>query len=40
VSLAEGLRRTIAWYLGSSGWWQNVMDGRYQDWIATQYQRR
>lgn len=40
VTLAEGLRRTIAWYLGNTGWWQSVMDGRYQDWITTQYQRR
>jgi dTDP-glucose 4,6-dehydratase len=40
VSLAEGLRRTVGWYLGNAGWWQNVMDGRYQDWITTQYQRR
>jgi dTDP-glucose 4,6-dehydratase len=40
VSLAEGLRHTLAWYLGNAGWWQNVMDGRYQDWITAQYQRR
>jgi dTDP-glucose 4,6-dehydratase len=40
LSLAEGLRRTLAWYLGNTGWWQSVMDGRYQDWIKTQYQSR
>jgi dTDP-glucose 4,6-dehydratase len=40
VSLAEGLRRTLTWYLGNVDWWQSVMDGRYQDWIRTQYQRR
>jgi dTDP-glucose 4,6-dehydratase len=40
VTLAEGLRRTIAWYLGNTGWWQSVMDGRYQDWIKTQYPGR
>jgi dTDP-glucose 4,6-dehydratase len=40
VSLAEGLRRTVGWYLGNVAWWQSVMDGRYQDWITTQYQRR
>ena len=39
VSLAEGLRRTLAWYLSNVDWWQRVMDGRYQDWIAAQYQR-
>jgi dTDP-glucose 4,6-dehydratase len=37
VSLAEGLRRTLTWYLGNAPWWQSVMDGRYQDWIKTQY---
>ena len=40
VSLAEGLRRTVGWYLSNADWWQSVMDGRYQDWITTQYQRR
>jgi len=40
VSLAEGLRRTLTWYLGNADWWQSVMDGRYQDWIRTQYQRQ
>ncbi|MDB6083982.1 MAG: rffG 1 [Gammaproteobacteria bacterium] len=40
VSLAEGLRRTLAWYLGNEDWWRSVMDGRYQDWMTMQYQRR
>lgn len=40
VSLAEGLRRTLTWYTSHVEWWQSVMDGRYQDWIAAQYQRR
>jgi dTDP-glucose 4,6-dehydratase len=37
LSLAEGLRRTLTWYLGNAAWWQSVMDGRYRDWIKTQY---
>ncbi len=40
VSLAEGLRRTLSWYLTHADWWQRVMDGRYQEWIRTQYQSR
>jgi dTDP-glucose 4,6-dehydratase len=40
VSLAEGLRRTLTWYLMHTEWWQSVMDGRYRDWIATQYDHR
>jgi dTDP-glucose 4,6-dehydratase len=40
LSLSEGLRRTLMWYLGNAPWWQSVMDGRYQEWINTQYQNR
>jgi dTDP-glucose 4,6-dehydratase len=40
VSLTEGLRRTVNWYLDNTTWWQSVMDGRYQEWIRTQYQGR
>jgi dTDP-glucose 4,6-dehydratase len=39
VSLTEGLRRTVRWYLDNTDWWQSVMDGRYQDWITAQYSR-
>ena len=38
VSLSEGLHRTLRWYLDNAHWWQSVMDGRYQEWINTQYQ--
>jgi len=40
VTLTEGLRRTLAWYVANEAWWQSVMDGRYQHWIATNYQKR
>ncbi len=36
-SFASGLRRTIRWYLDHEVWWQAVMDGSYQQWMATQY---
>jgi dTDP-glucose 4,6-dehydratase len=37
VSLAEGLRRTVSWYLDNEAWWRAVMDGSYQRWIETHY---
>lgn len=33
----SGIRRTIAWYLDNSEWWESVMDGSYKDWIENQY---
>jgi dTDP-glucose 4,6-dehydratase len=37
VSLTEGLRRTLSWYLDNQPWWQSVMDGQYQSWITRHY---
>jgi dTDP-glucose 4,6-dehydratase len=36
-SFAEGLRRTIRWYLDNQDWVSNVTTGAYRDWIARQY---
>jgi dTDP-glucose 4,6-dehydratase len=30
VDFAEGLRRTVAWYLGNEAWWRSILDGRYR----------
>lgn len=40
TSLSQGLQRTLSWYVDNEPWWRSVMDGRYRDWIATQYERR
>ena len=32
-----GIAKTVAWYLNNEQWWQSVMDGSYQNWIAAQY---
>jgi len=40
VSLAEGLRATLAWYLQNEPWWRTVMDGSYQQWIQKHYHSR
>jgi dTDP-glucose 4,6-dehydratase len=39
VTLSEGLRDTFSWYLGSEDWWRRVMDGSYQKWIDSHYQK-
>jgi dTDP-glucose 4,6-dehydratase len=36
-SFETGIAKTVAWYLNNEQWWQSVMDGSYQNWIATQY---
>lgn len=29
-SADEGFRQTVEWYLGNSGWWENILDGGYR----------
>ena len=36
-SFQSGIRKTIAWYLASDAWVQEVTSGRYRDWINLQY---
>lgn len=31
VGFAEGLTRTVQWYLDNQGWWEKIQDGSYQD---------
>ena len=31
---------TIDWYLSNEGWWKNVMDGSYMEWIEKNYEKR
>ncbi len=37
ITLAEGLARTVAWYLANDDWWRAVQTGAYRDWMALQY---
>ncbi len=37
TSLAEGLGRTIDWYLDQEDWWQSIRNGSYREWIKLQY---
>ena len=36
-SFESGIAKTVQWYLNNESWWQSVMDGSYQSWIAEQY---
>lgn len=37
TSLAEGLRRTVDWYLANERWWRAIQTGAYRDWMKLQY---
>jgi len=37
ITLEDGLRQTLAWYLANESWWRGVMDGSYRDWIGLNY---
>ena len=38
LQFAEGLEKTIDWYLENEGWLNNVTSGNYQDYYEKQYQ--
>jgi dTDP-glucose 4,6-dehydratase len=35
--LADGLRRTVDWYLDNEHWWRAIQTGEYRDWMKLQY---
>lgn len=37
VRFAEGLRRTVQWYLDNQAWVESVTSGSYREWISRQY---
>jgi dTDP-glucose 4,6-dehydratase len=37
VSVTEGLRRTVAWYLANRSWWQPLLSDEYANYLETQY---
>jgi len=40
VEFAEGLRRTVDWYLAQQPWVDRVRSGAYQEWVEKNYGRR
>jgi dTDP-glucose 4,6-dehydratase len=39
-SFAEGLSRTVAWYLENPGWIERVKTGAYREWLGINYDQR
>ncbi len=37
TGLAEGLVRTIDWYLANEAWWRRIQSGAHRDWIKLHY---
>ena len=37
VALAEGLKRTVSWFLDHEAWWRGVLSGEYKQWVQRQY---
>jgi dTDP-glucose 4,6-dehydratase len=37
--LNQGLRLTLEWYIGNTGWWQALMGRDYTDWVQKNYSR-
>jgi dTDP-glucose 4,6-dehydratase len=35
--LAEGISRTVDWYLANEAWWRAIQTGAYREWIKSQY---
>jgi dTDP-glucose 4,6-dehydratase len=37
TTIADGLRRTVDWYLANERWWRTIQRGAYHHWIKLQY---
>ena len=37
TALAEGLARTVDWYLDNEAWWRRIQSGAHRDWIKLHY---
>lgn len=35
-----GLKQTIDWYLDNRSWWEDILNGEYQDYYSKQYSKR
>ncbi len=35
-----GLKETVAWYLDNPEWIENVLSGKYREWISLNYKDR
>ena len=40
TKFADGIRKTIQWYLDNRGWWEEIISGEYQNYYAKMYGNR
>lgn len=40
TSFAEGIKKTIKWYLDNESWWQRIISGEYQNYYTKMYDDR
>lgn len=40
TSFAEGIKKTIKWYLDNEDWWQRIISGEYQNYYVKMYGER
>lgn len=38
TEFADGLKKTIKWYLDNRSWWENIINGEYQSYYAKMYE--
>jgi dTDP-glucose 4,6-dehydratase len=36
----DGIKKTIRWYLDNRAWWENILNGDYQNYYARMYENR
>ncbi|MEK7269840.1 MAG: GDP-mannose 4,6-dehydratase, partial [Planctomycetota bacterium] len=40
TALADGLRRTVEWYLSNEAWWKRLQSGAYREFESLWYKNR
>ena len=40
TKFANGIEKTVHWYLKNRGWWENIINGEYQNYYERMYRNR
>ncbi|MDY5730507.1 MAG: dTDP-glucose 4,6-dehydratase, partial [Eubacteriales bacterium] len=40
TKFADGIQKTIAWYLENQDWWKTIISGEYQNYYQQMYENR
>ena len=40
TKFADGIKKTIQWYLDNQKWWKDIISGEYQDYYEKMYSNR